>query len=772
MEHTDLQLRHRQTSARETHGGVRSGGVQQATSEAAALLELQRSAGNAAASRLLAASRAAPADPPDTRRPLQRRGSRAVARAGAVARTQAATTAATLGRAAGVFRSPDRGQQQSRQLAQWKITLERPGARPRELGPGAKVSFDETVVVRARFDAPMKGVAPFEKNAAAHDFAISSSWENPKTYRWLLTSKTPGRHWARFGIGPHEESKLETTFDVTMLPIDASKKPTGPDRPADVVEAIVHMMSNRGLWGDMGARGEKLYSPRYATEESQTVREASHVALVWEWWRLTVEDVPDPKGPIHVQTTGAVGRVRIAQAASETAALVAQLKSSKVPQERALAQKYEEGLEFLAQRAAREEVSEMINAGAAAAEKPPGHETPNEEEERTKTAAAQAIAVIGELGEVAHRLTEAHTTAEKTERLEGLAGARYEQQLKQYLRDVTDKNRALIADAPELQEHVHAQGSVQDTIAFIKGGLDAVAAIYTVTDPHAREELLKSRQHYFGRVAQGAEMNKLLWQFVSGTIGTGGGLVWAMAKLSGNAALAEGVLEATTKGIGNVAGPLALVGVIHGAAMLLDPDASAEEKAEGAVEATSSAVVLGGYAARWVPRLAGLARWSGPIAASLTINWYALKWWAVPAYEHAVVGLSRLDWVECHKELKRMSLDVQSKARELAATEAILATETDPRRKAELPKFAQGFAYDLIDTTLKPWIDARLAEDPQHWVTCGPALQKRLKPMQNVLANARGSSDAALGAAAAFLQIAEKAFQEWDKIVVEKTHGR
>jgi len=670
--------------------------------------------------------------------------------------------------ACGIFRSPDHDQLESRQLAHWKITLERPGAAPRELGAGAKVSFDETVVVRASFDVPMKGVAPFEKNAAAQDFAISSSWENPKTYKWVLTSKTPGRHRARFGIGKHEESKLETTFDVTMLPIDANKKPTGPDRAADVVEAIVHMMSNRGLWGDMGKRGEKLYSPRYATEESQTVREAAHVALVWEWWRLTIEDVPDPKGAVHVQTTGAVGRVRIAQAAAETAPLVARLKASKVPQERAWAARYEEGLEFLAQRAAREEVGEMIDAGAAAAEKPPGHETPSEEEERIKTVAARAIGLMGELGHVAHRLTEAHTTAEKTERLETLAKSRYDRQLQQYLRDVTDKNRALVANAPELQEHVHAQGTVQDTLAFVKGGLDAVAAIYTVIDPHAREELLKSRQHYFGRVAQGAEMNKLLWQFVSGTIGVGGGLVWGMAKLAGKAALAEGVLEATTKGIGNVAGPLALVGVIHGSAVLLDPDASAEEKAEGAVETASSAVVLGGFVGRWVPRLAGLARWSGPIAASLTINWYALKYWAAPLYQGAKVGLSRLDWVECHKELKRMSLDVQGKARKLAAAEAILATETDQRRKTELPKFAQAFADDIVDGTLKPWIDARLAENPDDWVTCGPAMQKRLKPMQGVLGNARGSSDAALGAAAAFLQIAEKAFKEWDKIVVEK----
>src|SRR5207248_4002137 len=246
--------------------------------------------------------------------------------------------------------------------------------------------------------------------------------------------------------------------------------------------------------------------------------------------------------------------------------------------------------------------------------------------------------------------------------------------------------------------------------------------------------------------------------------------LYSIAKLAGKAELAENVLDATVHGIGTIAGPLYLIGVIHGVTVLLDPDASPNERAEAAVEATSSAVSLAGFAGRWIPRLAGAARWSGPIAASLTINFHLVKYLAKLDYG-AQVGLRLLDWSSCFRGTQGAAIEAQFWMRRLAVTDAILAGETDAARKAELQKDATAFRWELIEQQIKPFVESRLssksADDDKE--SCGPAFNRRLRPVQALLASGAATDDAALGTAAAYLSTLEKAFAEWDQIVMEKT---
>jgi hypothetical protein len=112
--------------------------------------------------------------------------------------------------------------------------------------------------------------------------------------------------------------------------------------------------------------------------------------------------------------------------------------------------------------------------------------------------------------------------------------------------------------------------------------------------------------------------------------------------------------------------------------------------------------------------------------------------------------------------------------RRLAVTEAILATETDARRRVELTKNATAFRSELVDRHVKPFVDARLsarsADDDD--ASCGPALARRFRPMQGLLGDAAASSDAALGAAATFLTTADRALADWDRIVMEREPAR
>jgi hypothetical protein len=538
----------------------------------------------------------------------------------------------------------------------------------------------------------------------------------------------------------------------------------------DVVEAIVHMMSNRSVAVDIEG-GVAVNSPRYSTEVKKSVQEPEHVALIWEWWHIATEDADEQGNPILI---GAAARARLLRAAAKSAPLVAGARTDK--KGRDWANRYAKGLDELIQRAAREEVQAMTEAGVAEAERAPAAATSNTEEERIKSGAAKGLAVLGEMVEVAHKLAEQSTTGEKTERLAELTKERYDEQLQEYIHKVFTKGE--FADAPELVHIRRASGmNFSDAIMLLKGGLDAVSAIMAVSDPDQRKEMFKARSTYFGVAIQGLEINALLWKFVSGVVTFVGVGISGLAKLAGRAALAEEMLDATVKGIGSVAGPLFLVGVAHGVMVLLDPEASPEEKAEAAVEATSSAVAVVGYASRWIPRLAGAARWSGPIAASLAINFQMVKYFAHLRHK-AEVGMRRLDWAPCFNAMKAAAIEVQTWMRLLAVTDAILATETDSPRKVELSKNATAYRLALIDgyagtpafQGLRPFVEARLSSKSMDddAASCGPALTKRLKPVQGLLRTGSVSDDAALGAAATFLLIVEKAFAEWDQIVMEK----
>src|SRR4029450_1823095 len=100
---------------------------------------------------------------------------------------------------------------------------------------------------------------------------------------------------------------------------------------------------------------------------------------------------------------------------------------------------------------------------------------------------------------------------------------------------------------------------------------------------------------------------------------------YAVTKLAGKATVAQGILDATVKGVSNVNAAINLAGVVRGAFVLADPHATSEERPEAAVQVAYTPIGLAGFAARWTPRLAFAARWSGPISASLMINFQMVK---------------------------------------------------------------------------------------------------------------------------------------------------
>jgi len=548
--------------------------------------------------------------------------------------------------------------------------------------------------------------------------------------------------------------------NVQRAPIQPAPPKGWKDKPIDVVDAIVHMMSNRGLSGDVGPKGENVSSPRYAPEVAKTVLEQDHKTLLWVWYLIAVGDDI---------THG--DRAKIADAHAKTAPLIARMKADKATKSKAAAleARYNAGLEELSQRAAREQVDEMIEAGVAVAGKGGAGKGRANEDDRLRVAVDQARKVLADVANLAQESASEYTSDKVRQHIDKRnMPADYDKQLRAYLRKVFQEGE--LADAPEYALAQRASGmNFADGVHLLKGGLDGITAILAVADPKAREELFRQRSNLYGSVARSADINAVLWKFVGGAVAFGGAGVYGVARLAGNTVLAEGVLDATVKGVGNVSGILNLVGVVHGAAVLLDPDATSNQKAEAAVEVAANAIGLAGFASRWIPRLAWASRWSGPVQASLAVNFLVFKHLANLRYK-AQIGLNRLDWSSCYRAVDAAAASVQRTQRQLAATSAILATETDPRRKVELKKYADAFRHALIEQDLKPFVAKRLSstsmdDDPN---SCGYALSKRFKPMQAMLGSAGTSDESALTAGATFLLTAEKAFAEWDQIVMEK----
>jgi hypothetical protein len=534
------------------------------------------------------------------------------------------------------------------------------------------------------------------------------------------------------------------------------------NRPIDVLEAIVHIMAGNQVSGDYGPAGENLMHPRYYTDIKKNITKKEYIELLWEWFHITNGTVTDKKG-VQSIVQGSMARERIPRAAAETESIIAQVGAKEGAK---WAKRYRAKVQEFTRRAVREEVGEMIEAGVAKERAPKPNIAAMSDDQQIKGVAVRAADMLQQLAAQFRRAVGSEATDRVNERVnERVRKFVHRPLLREYLRQTF--REGLFVDAPEPQVRVlESKMSLPDAIIWLKGGLDAASAIMTLTDPAARRKLLEARSSYFGKVAQGLEINQLLWKFVSGAVAIGGASTYGLARALGKADLAAQVLDVSTKWAGRISNAFFVVGTLHGVAVLLDPNATSNEKAAAAVEATSSALGLASFASRWTSKLAIAGRWGNPIGISLTLNFWQFSKLA-DLGARARIGLTRLDWVSCLKATRGTAQEAQDWMRRLAVTNVLISQETDTARLDELRKDAEVYREELMDRHIRPYLAARLRPDKAKGDLddCGPALSDRFKPMVKVLGSTTESDDAALGAAAMFLNISFEALKDWDRIV-------
>jgi hypothetical protein len=176
-----------------------------------------------------------------------------------------------------------------------------------------------------------------------------------------------------------------------------------------------------------------------------------------------------------------------------------------------------------------------------------------------------------------------------------------------------------------------------------------------------------------------------------------GAATYALAVVTGNARLANQALASGVTRLSKVGLVLNIVGAIHGTLVLIDPDASGEAKATAAFELGLSGL---GIAGRFIPALSGVA---GPLALTLTVNFYAIKWIGDAAMQ-MTVDMMRGALTICFRDMKETATYVQQTALKLAVARELAHVETDSDRAKELTKQADSLKRSLVEFWLKPYL--------------------------------------------------------------------
>jgi hypothetical protein len=542
------------------------------------------------------------------------------------------------------------------------------------------------------------------------------------------------------------------------------------DNPIEVAAAIVHILSVRDMGSgvslgaqDVGPGGEQISAPGYYIDIKKSIREKTNTALLWEWYRIALGTETDGRGE-RTSITGSAARERIAKADAQTRPLL-KAASGGPDGGKAVFAGYAKAVAELTSRAAREEVATSIDAGMARERlsREGGEKKEGTEAEETESLLRQMVDLNLELVEATHKVSEhygeqIHEAAAKGREL-------FDERMHEYLTKVF-KEHDVFAEAPEPREFEHASSKFATGMAFVKGGLDAGLAIMAIADPKKRAELFATHGRFFGKVGVAAEVTKVLMQFASAGVAYYGYATYSVAKVTGNSKLAEEILDLTAHRVGSVASGLYIVGAIHGVAVLLDPGANAEQRGEAAVETITNAVALGGTVGRSIPMLEGAAGWSGPVAASLSINWMMLKK-AASMYEDTKESIASLGGRGYREEAFDAAREAQEWMSRLAVSGAILATETDEPRRKELEKTASAARWALMEQVLKPYFAKLFGAEGKQDDEGRVGLRALMRPVVPFVDKARYTGEA-LEAGATFLEALKAAFENWGKVVLKE----
>lgn len=536
---------------------------------------------------------------------------------------------------------------------------------------------------------------------------------------------------------------------------------TGPHGPSwetslAVINAIAAIINV-----EVEERQGLIYETQYPGQHPEVP--PAYLPLLEEWYLITHgASVHNKPGQPTITIRGTMLSTHIDGAVADTMPFINELLREGEPESTGsfLNDRIFKKIDEFRHRALEEEVSDTIAAGAKAAPKAARTDLEQAtEEEKLMELLPEAVETVARANVVVNRFLSEHVekTVERAEHVAKLEEL-FEEIREEALKAGETESAAVLK--PVMRMDLSA------SLVFLHGALDGVGAILAITNAEERKKLFTRRMSWVGEAVRATEVVKLLEQFVGGAVAITGAATYALARVTGNAKLAAEVLAKGIPNVENVVLVLNVVGVIHGALVLLDPEASGEEKATGALEIAVGGIGIAGRVAKHA-----LADIAGPLSATLVISFYTIKWLG-EASAGAAVGFTKAGLNGVFEDMKQTALEVQATALKLATAAELASLETDVARAKELLSQAEGLRWNLVEYLIKPYLKratvpgARVnvfgipaINDPANWSN---ELIGRFQPL---VGRAGTTFEEALNLAADFLRIVAKCFADQEYIL-------
>ena len=399
-------------------------------------------------------------------------------------------------------------------------------------------------------------------------------------------------------------------------------------------------------------------------------------ALLWEWYTIAHGTLRYKNG-VEVSYRGDMLAGHIDTAAASTEPLVRRLLAEDEDSESWIETMYRGPLKAFRARAVEEAVKEAVRRGAAKGLGGGLDITAMTQIEGLRTAGSQALSATRAAISVTRRVASSNTLAAR--KLDALFAEQMSQQ----------------ASVPSL-ETTRSMG-VQSALTHVHGGLNLVNAITNVADPDKRAEIYREHAERFGPAAGAAAILQNLGQFVSGVTAVLGSSTWAVAKVLGKSEMAAKVLQLSGSALGKINVALNVFGVVHGVCVLLDDDATTEEKGEAMVEVGAGGL---GLAGRFVPMLSAPA---SAASASLLINFHAFKA-TFTAGSEAFAGMIALGLNEAYAYMREQGKWISQQSMSWAAALDLAGVINDPAKVKVLERTIKESRWNLVDQFIREFM--------------------------------------------------------------------
>jgi len=319
-------------------------------------------------------------------------------------------------------------------------------------------------------------------------------------------------------------------------------------------------------------------------------------------------------------------------------------------------------------------------------------------------------------------------------------------------------------EAEALVEYGTGHGGKAGSLVELANTLMLVAAWLTLNDEEFKRHLNEIHGVFAG-VSTYAELVKVVAELTGGAVGLTATVAAGIARATGNPAYAN-VASGIARKVGLVfADVVSGIEILHGLSVLFDPDASRQEKVDGAVD-----VATGG--AWFVGRSIGGAAMGFAASSSVILGYVELKW-AVTTYWESSVGISSMLMGQAYETLAMHGDSIARSADDLAKAQLLARQEKEPTRQASLHHVEAALAHALAASVDSLMIDCGPA-DLEAGVANKPGAFPILRELFEPLRAHRGarSPQAAIAAGVLALEKITWARTHAADIVVESTRNR